>query len=308
MASKKKEQEEKELISALTGAIRLVADEPVALAKLEPFFSPKPARLDDHYDAKALQARVDCLVEALGGPPRLVVRRIGDPTKESADFYPQAALSEVVNMFHRTRRAICRAQMVLVGSRMIIADPKLLSIPEDSPICQDFLDVIDSAFWEHAESAYIRLASFWDRVGQLFDFAFFGIRQFERDGFTAVVDRIFSNFVPVHATFRDSASWNSLRSFQTSERTDGLKWLLRRRNIVVHSLFLRPLTEPEESSLFDSEFNHLEEKLRERLCPGTPAEEIERLNGHLTKIAELFPAIIELCEQAAKIKSDKHRR
>lgn len=305
MARKK---QEKELLSAVTGAIRLVADEPVVIAKLDPFFSPKPARLEDHCEAKILQARVDRLVETLGGPPRLVVRRIGDSTKENADYYPQAAIGEVVNMFHRTRWSICRAQMAFVGTMTIKEIPEALLTSEGSPVSEPFLKIIESAFWEHAESAYIRLASFWDRAGQLLDFAFFGIRQFERDGFTAVVDRIHSNFAPLYPSLRDSAAWKNLRSFQTSEQVVGLKWLLRRRNIIVHSLSLRPLSEPVESSLFESEFNHLDEKLRKHLCPGTPTEEIERLHGQLTKTAELFPAVIELCEHAAEIRSARHHR
>jgi hypothetical protein len=84
-----------------------------------------------------------------------------------------------------------------------------------------------------------------------------------------------------------------------------LKWLLRRRNLLVHSLYLRPLRENEEAkdsdgvALFTSEFNHLEASLRKKLAPGTPNEEIDRLNVQLQKAAELYPAVLGLCEYAA---------
>ena len=292
---------EKELTQALMGTLSMVANEQIVLLKLEPFFSPKPAKLDDSCDVKTLDRQIAELTEMLGGPPRLIVRKIGDDSKEPADYYPVAALNEVINMFHRVRRSVCRTHMVYIGATLLREEPELLAPTKE--FTSSLLEVVNGSFWEYAETAYIRLASYWDRVGQLLDFAFFGIRQFERDGFSAVIDRIAGNYAPRYQQVRDSQAWKSLRSFQSSEAFDGSKWLLRRRNLVVHSVYLRPLTEPENSTLFEFEFNHLDEKLRKKLCPGTEADEIERLSGQLRQAANLFPGVLELCKLAASIRT-----
>jgi hypothetical protein len=196
--------------------------------------------------------------------------------------------------------------MTLIGAHLLKEDTAELFPAMPSEVQKNFIELVDSSFWEHTETAYIRIASYWDRIGQVLDFAFFSIRQYERDGFTAVMDRIRSNFVPMDATFPGMAEWKTLRAFQTSEKEDGLKWLLRRRNLVVHSLYLRPLsqrdsvTDDNGAALFEFEFNHLEESLRKKLAPGSPLEEIERLNLQLQKAAELFPAVLGICEYVAR--------
>lgn len=296
----KKQSKNEPLAEALAGTISVVANEPFVLNALEPFFSPKPAKLGAGEDVKELQRRVDRLVESLGGPPKLVIRTMGDEAAEKVDFYPAAAIAEVVNMFHRVRRSVCRAHMSYIGSSLIRQDPSVITNSEE--VTPEFCDVLDNFFWEHAETAYIRLASYWDRVGQLLDFVFFGIRQYERDGFSAVIDRIAGNQICRHRELKESRSWKAVSAFHRSESADGAKWLLRRRNLIVHSVYLRPLTDPENSSLFESEFNHLDEKLRKKLCPGKPKEEIERICGQLEKAALLFPEVLDLCEQAVQLK------
>jgi hypothetical protein len=288
--------------TVLAATVDYVGKEPLVLAHLEEYFSPQPASLTPpHSDGKELQQRVNRVVEKLGGPPMLIITPTDGP-KPRYDFYPAAAMHEVVNMFHRTRRSVARAQMSMIGSHLVEKKPEVFSLPTEGGVRAQFLAAIESAFWELAETAYIRLASYWDRVAQLLDFAFFGIRQFERDGFTAVVDRMRNNFVPVDVVLPSLAAWNSLRAFQTSEKEDGLKWLLRRRNLLVHSLYLRPIQEPEDRTLFDSEFNHIEVALRDKLAPGTPVQELERIHGQLRKAAELFPSVLDLCEHAANVR------
>jgi hypothetical protein len=117
-------------------------------------------------------------------------------------------------------------------------------------------------FWEHAEASYLRLASFWDRIGQLLDFVFFNIRQYERDGFSAVLSRIRSNYVPLFLDLDFSGPWNNLWNYQKSENVDGLGWLIRRRNLLVHSLHLGPIEVGEkENAIFALAFNHLDETI-----------------------------------------------
>jgi hypothetical protein len=286
----------------LAAVVTTVANEPVILAQLEPHFSPKPASLTPRgSNGKELQQRVDRLVERLGGVPRLIIMGKDDP-KPRYDEYPSAAMHEVLNMFHRTRRSITRAQMSLIGSHLIQEQPEIFPFPTEGGVRAEFLEAVESNFWELAENAYIRLASYWDRVGQLLDFAFFGIRQFERDGFTVVVDRMRNNLALVDPALSALPAWASLRAFQMSEKEDGLKWLLRRRNLLVHSLYLRPIVEAKGRELFEAEFNHLDVALREKLKPGTPRQELERMHWQLQKAAELFTSVLKLCEHAASVR------
>jgi len=188
---------------------------------------------------------------------------------------------------------------------MIEKEPQLLSWPGDPKIAALMQSLTIREFWEHAETSFIKLASLWDRLGQLLDFVFFNIRQYERDGFPAVVDRIAANYLPVYEELRVSESWQAIREYQTSERTEGLKWLLKRRNLLVHSLHLRPIDEAGDSEdpIFESAFNHLDNSAKKRLAPGNREEELNHLHDHLTAAATLFNEILSLCEIGAKLRS-----
>jgi hypothetical protein len=299
------------LTAALTKLLEHISAEQAALGLLEDIFEPKPAKLAmSDAEAKAIEKRTSKIIERFGGPPRVhLMIRANDGSDDGKidrfDEYPAAAMSEVVNMFHRTRRSVCRAQMTLIGAYLLKEDTAELFPAMPPKIQQSFIKAVDSSFWEHTETAYIRIASYWDRIGQILDFTFFSIRQYERDGFTAVMDRIRSNFVPMDAKFAALPEWKALREFQMSEKEDGLKWLLRRRNLLVHSLYLRPLaqndsaTDDKGAALLEFEFNHLEQSLRKKLAPGSPSEEIGKLNLQLQKAADLYPAVLGLCEYAA---------
>jgi hypothetical protein len=146
----------------------------------------------------------------------------------------------------------------------------------------------------------MRLAAYWDRVGQILDFAFFRIRQYERDGFSAVMDRIQNNWATFDHKLRDSKSWQSLRAYQTSEQVDGLKWLLRRRNLLVHSLSLRPIEPDEIDPIFESAFNHIDAAIKRKLAPGNMQEELGYLHTHLSIATKLFTDILSISEYASK--------
>src|SRR5208282_2588821 len=100
------------------------------------------------------------------------------------------------------RSSICRTHMYLIGSGIIKQHPEVVNWPDDPEIRRIFVSNVEGYFWEHAETSYIRLASFWDRVGQLLAFAFFNIRQYEHDVFSAVMDRISANFLPMSQRVR----------------------------------------------------------------------------------------------------------
>ena len=71
--------------------------------------------------------------------------------------------------------------------------------------------IVSDRYWEEAEIAYIRLASYWDRVGQLLDFMYFNIRQYDREGFAAVIDKIQANYCPIYPEIRINYNYIRLR-------------------------------------------------------------------------------------------------
>lgn len=298
MNEETKDERYDRLAKVLGNAVAHAANEGLVLARLEEFFSPKPAKLaEKDTDAEKLKKRLEALTLKLGGAPEFIVSGENDE-RPNYDTYPNAAISEVISVFHRARRSVTRAQMFLTGSHLLLTHPEVVNLPEDEDVALLFKQNVEDVFWEHTETAFIRLSSFWDRIGQLLDFIFFGIRQYERDGFAAVMDRINNNILPVNSEIKKSIDWSALRKYQTSESEDGLKWLLRRRNLIVHSLHLQPLVDfSTDHELFESAYNHLEEKLINKLKPGKAEEEVTRLHLHLGAAASLFHHVLNLSEQ-----------
>jgi len=291
-------KEKEERFSQIIGnAMAYVANEALILAQMEEFFSPSPASLWNEDEEESIYKRLDNAVENMGGPPKLILKREDDPPP-ICDTYPEAALREMISAFHRARKSVCRAHLFMTGSSMLQMHPELLEQTGNEEADAAIASLAEKAFWEHAETGFIRLASYWDRVGQVLDFAFFGIRQYERDGFSAVIDRIRTNIVQMNTQLERSDAWKAIRSYQTSERDDGLKWLLRRRNIIVHSLHLRPSEQSIDEIAYKPMYNHLEEKLENKLMPRTPEGEIKQLHAQLSKAAELFKSILTLIELA----------
>ena len=276
------------------------ANETRILAGFEEFFSPRPARLwDSDEKEKTFVLRIDRITKRLGGPPKYILEVQNEP-QTVYDTYAIAAFKEVISVFYAARKFVCRAHMLQIGTDALRRFPEAVNT-ENEEIRRMFQSNAEDAFWEHAENAFIKLCSYWDRVGQILDFIFFQIRQFDRDGFTSVMDRIRANVVPVHEDVQNSIAWEALRKYQTANGEDRLKWLLSRRNYVVHSLSLRLIQTPGESEVFKSAHNHLEDKLRRKLAPGTPRQEVKRLQTHLRAAAELFPHMLTLCEQGVNL-------
>lgn len=283
-------QEESRIQAVLGNAVDFVAKEPVLLAQYESLhptnFFPQlwpvghGSVADDQFNNK-----VNDIVEHLGGPPEFYIVREGR-SAPLGDSYPEAAMREVFAVYARARQSIIRSHIYHAGSFLLADQPSLISFTESEDAQALLVRHGHAAFWEHAEAAYIRLYSFWDRVAQVLDFSFFNIRKFDQNGFTSVMDRIHANAVPMDPNLKRSGSWKRLRAFQTSESEDGLKWLLQRRNLLVHSLHLHPL--PDEQSVFKSQFNHLESAHRDKLRPRSQKEETELLLGQLTRASSLF--------------------
>lgn len=284
------------LTKVLGNAVAYVTSEALVLAQYEVFQEDKLSKLWPEDDNGAFDKRINRVVEHLGGPPEFYVLR-NDEDPPAADNYPEAAMWEIFAVFFRARKSILRAHLFMTGSTLLANQPTLMELPEDPEVAAMFIKQAQAAFWEHAEAAYIRLYSFWDRVAQVLDFAFFNVRKFDQNGFTAVMDRIHANVVPMDERLRVSAGWKQLRSFQTSEKEDGLKWLLLRRNLVIHSLHLHPVPINEEG-VFKSQFNHLDTAHREKLRPRAPVEEVALLLEQLDRACQLFSDFLTVVEFA----------
>lgn len=300
--------ESKKFEKVMGNILTVSANEHLVMAQMEAceYFSPMPASFPLPNDG--LERRLDTLSELTGGSPRLILIANREEPPEY-DTYLDAAVQEAISVFMRARTAVCRTHVYMIGEYLLHENPDSMSIPTDPEIRRIWLSKLEDTFWEHAESSYIRIASYWDRIGQILDFVYFNIRQYERDGFAAVADRIQKNYVPINNELSSSPCWRRLRKFQNSENTDGLKWLLRRRNLLIHSLHLHKKRAQEtDNPIFSNAYNHLNEALVSKLRQGNAEEEIGFLHSQLSKAASLFSDIVEVAIIGAsnKTKGDTH--
>ncbi len=305
--------EQQSLVELISRVISHVANEPILFAQYEARQHDKFARLWPVGGGRAMQQRLDEVALHLGGPPRLYILRHGEnPPPE--DGFPGAALQEVLAVFERARAAVLRVHMDVVGTGMLERNPEFLPMPKDEAAIMR--KRWDEAFWEHAETAYIRLASYWDRVVQVLNFAYFNLRSFKHEGSQSVMDRIHDNVAKMDSHFAKRGCWTRLRAFQCSTKDDGYKWLQERRNLLVHSLHLQPIApdddsnfgeggEPDSGTVFTSQFNHLDHAHRGKLRPRAPAGEVKLLMDHLDQAAKLFPDFLALIEGAPSKKRDR---
>lgn len=306
-------KEEKEfydrLVESLGELIKYTGNESVLLEKMDEFFSPHPAKLvQTKAEVKDLEERLEKLSEKLGEPMRLNIADEDESKLQLFDSYGAAALQEILTTFHRCRRTTSKAHLFFIGASLVMNHLDWFKPPLNKEDALDYSRTLEKRFWEEAETAYIRLASFWDRVGQLMDFVFFNIRQYERDGFSSVMDRIRVNYIPLYPILDTNVAWHELRLYQTSENKNGFKWLIRRRNLLVHSLHLDSFYEIEkEHPMFTSAFNHLKESIKMKLNPGTPEQELNQVHSHLKAAANLFKNVLDICDLGSKIALNARR-
>lgn len=283
-----------ERVSKVLGNIlTLSINEGFVLAQMEreELFSPPPPSITIDDDS-TLRRNIDQLVHQLGGPPPVILIMEGEEPPEY-DTYARAAIREALTAFERARMSVLRTRLYLIGAEFMRANPEAMNLPPE-PLRTAIIDDVADRYWEHAETSFIRLASYWDRLGQVLDFAFFNIRQYEREGFASVITKIMRNAAAVSEQLRGSASWKRLQAFVKTSDTDGLNWLLQRRNLVIHSLHLGPADVENQNPIFRSAYNHLDVKGREQLRVGTPAEELAILHAHVTRAVDLFRDVIDV--------------
>jgi hypothetical protein len=207
------------LATVLGNAVSFVTNEALVLAQYEAVQQSKFATLGPDGDNGDFDKRVNRVVEHLGGPPEVYLL-LTDEAPPPADNYPEAAMREVFAVFSRARKSVLRAHLFMAGSSLLAEQPNVLDLPENPDAAALFIKQAQGAFWEHAEAAYIRLYSFWDRVGQVLDFAFFNIRKFDQNGFNAVMDRIHSNAVPMDNRLKNSEAPPFLSDFRERGRPE----------------------------------------------------------------------------------------
>jgi len=298
-----KKEIHKRLIENIGELMRHTLNEGVLLEKMEEFFSPRPAKFVQTQDeVKHLEVKLSKLAEKLGGQSALNISDEDESKLPQFDTYGASALQEILTTFHRCRRATSKAHLFFIGAYIVRDHPDWWNPPIEKEVAIEYSHILEDRFWQEVENSYIRLVSFWDRVGQLLDFVFFNIRQYERDGFSLVMDRIHVNFIPIYPDFKTNLAWCDLRSYQTSENERGFKWLIRRRNLIVHSLHLGSFHETEkEHPIFTSAYNHLEEAAKKKLKLGASEQELNQVHSHLQAAACLFKDVLEICDLGSEI-------
>ena len=96
-------------------------------------------------------------------------------------------------------------------------------------------------------------------------------------------------------------SWINILKYRKSENPDGYKWLIRRRNLIIHSISLKNYENYEDDDeLFESNYNHLNVTVKRKLAPQKPTEELKQLHAQFNVATELFTKVVEISSWGAK--------
>jgi len=245
---------------------------------------------------KEIASLLETLSYDLGGVPKIIISKEGEE-KPVFDTYVDSLIQELLRMFHKTRRAVLKAhaQYVVVESMRQKKEFFMTPPPEEIVLA------IEEYFWDSLEVAYLRIASFWDRVGQLLSFSFFNIRQYDKEGFTAIIESIHLNYEPMLPELKSFEEYGRIWDYSKTENDQGLKWLLQRRNTLIHSVGLSSGRNDELAMKpYDSLFNHLERKQQRKLRKAELSIEMKLLNFHFVKLCSLFRDCLVLSDFGAK--------
>ena len=284
-----------DLAETLERVLSHAANEPLLTKRMEPYLSPRPANIyTDEAEAKDLERHIHKFLDKIEPQQKLIITRDGElhSSRDRIRTYQFDISNELTDCFHVCRNAVCRLHMFYITHENVKVNREFWvdMSEEDTKV---YGDLMAKSFWEALEIATVRLVSYWDRVGQLLDFVFFNIRQYERDGFPAVVERIKKNFATTFPDLASDASYKAFVEYTNSEKPVGFKWLTRRRNLAIHSTRFRP-HEDTRDAMFEYEFNHFETRVIRNLALKSPKEELELIHAHLAKAAELFRGVFEL--------------
>jgi hypothetical protein len=286
-------------VSVFCDVLKHDMDEDVILARMDKHFDPIPAVLFSNEDEqKALQKSVDQFSRRFDcnySSSIFILPFDANPAtgKIKIKTYHISLLNEWFSYFHKCRRSVCRAHMYCITLGALDKHPHFW--PDMSEEMRAVAkNLMESRVWDALEIATARLASYWDRVGQILDFVFFNIKQYERDGFPLVLERIKRNFAMSCPDIYNSHAWHEMNKYANSEKQNGYKWLIRRRNLVVHSMQMKPRPTYDNDVIFEYEFDHFEDRIVRDLAIKELREELLDIHSHLTSAASLVPFVIEL--------------
>jgi len=265
--------------------------------QLKDFFEPQLAELTTNKEEKdELDRKTSELIKSLGGVPDFLYGLKNEP-KPVFDTYVNSAIDEFFLSYQKAREAICRAHIKFIVNDIMGKHPEY--IKKKPP--KNLVGYLENLYWDMVEISYIRLASYWDRAGQLLDYIFFNIRQYERDGFSAVIDRIHINVGRILPELLELEPWIDILKYRKAENPNGYKWLIRRRNLIIHSISLKNYEDyKDDDELFESNYNHFDITIKKKLAPQKPEEELKQLLTQFNIATELFTKVIGICSWGAK--------
>lgn len=243
-----------------------------------------------------VHAALNDIHEKLGGTPEIIIQ-FYDKESPKYDTFVDSMIGELSVSLRKSLETVKKAN---VYYRLSFFSEYM----ENEDLANFLMESYNQEFWDYLEMSYIRLASTWDRIGGLLEFCFFNIRQYDRDGFLSTIRKIHVNIVPMYLDLQKSESWKRLWSYSKSEKSDGLKWLLTRRNIVIHQTGIQELEDfkvLEEGDSF-SKYNHILDKtVKEKLKPMPKDKELGKLVKHLEKTFRIFRDIKVICNMGVKV-------
>lgn len=252
-------------------------------------FSIEQIKLFEEEKKDTLNECIKRLSKEMGGPPELIIQFPGED-KPVYDTYIDSLLGELTKSMSK---AIYSIREVVVYNYLI----RYSKFYEDKNFSEFLINIYERELWEKIETSYIRISSTWDRIGQLLSFVYFNIRKYDRDGFLSTISQINTNIVPMYEKLRISESWIKVWKYSKGESLDGLKWLLMRRNLIIHQISLPDdNSEEEEEEIYNSYYNHLiDDTIKRKLKPLSKKEEINQLLFHLNWLVNNFEDIYTLC-------------
>lgn len=264
----------------------------IAEMVFEKHFDPKLSDIGN--EKNRINENISKLRSSLDAPPDLFIICKGEELGKY-DTFIDSAIHELIISYKKVRRSIRGAHSLSISINTTERFTK------NEEYKNFIIPLLKDQFWDNIEVSYIRLSSFWDRIGQLLDYIYFNIRNYDNDGFIAVIDRIHRNIRQIYPEFSSMKEWGNLWDYSRSEKKDGLKWLLKRRNVLIHSLSLKELlVEEEDEILFEANYNHLDEKIKAKLKQGDSEDELNNIHIHFKMITQLFNDCIEISKWGVK--------
>ncbi len=190
----KKNKQLSELSQNFAQILSYTVNEPILIKKMQKYFDPRPAELfKSKKTEKIITRKISKLSKKLGGPPQIVIVSDEQASTKKYDMFVYTAIDEMTSMYQRSYNSICIAHLYFICKGLLEKHPDFLEKTDQEELNNVILPMVSNQFYDKTEIAYIRLSSYWDRVGQLLDFVFFNIREYERDVFSKVLSSVVSH-------------------------------------------------------------------------------------------------------------------